>query len=132
MYTIYVFFEIMRVLSTIYKKFRNYYNFFYKLIREFKNKKFKTIIINFLTKNVFYSIKNAMCNNRVLIQFNIFLFFIIEIDAFDFDWKAILYQKKFNNKKRFITFENKAFSFVEKNYVIYKREFLIIKKSFRK
>ena len=107
-------------------------SFFYELIRKAKNKKFKTIVINFLTKNVFYSIKNVIYNNRVLIQFNIFLFFIIEINAFDFDWKIVLYQVEFDDKKRFIAFENKTFLFVKRNYAIHKREFLIIKKEFCK
>ena len=107
-------------------------NFFYKLIRGFESKKFKIIIIIFVFKNVFYNIKNVICNNRVLIQFNIFLFFIIEIDIFNFDWKIMLYQIKFNNKKHFIVFESKTFLLIKKNYVIYKRKFLIIKKSFCK
>ena len=107
-------------------------NFFYELIREFENKKFKIIVMIFVFKNAFYNIKNVMCNNRVLIQFDIFLFFIIEIDVFDFDWKIVLYQIKFNNKKHFIVFESKTFLSIEKNYVIHERKLLIIKKSFRK
>ena len=53
--------------------------------RKVKNKKFKTIVINVSIKNAFYNIKNVIYNNRVLIQFNIFLFFIIKINVFDFN-----------------------------------------------
>ena len=44
----------------------------------------------------------------------------------------MFYQVNFNDKKHFIVFENKAFSFVERNYATHKRELLIIKKSLRK
>ena len=73
-----------------------------------------------------------MCNDRVLTQFDIFLLFIIKTNVFDFDWRAILYQTKLDDKKRFITFKNKTFTFVERNYVTHERELLIIKKNFRK
>ena len=41
--------------------------------------------MTFDIRNAFTYIKNVMYNNRILIQLNIFLFFIIEIDVFDFD-----------------------------------------------
>ena len=47
---------------------------FYEFIRNVKNKKFKTIVMNFSIKNVFNCIKNVMCNDRVLIQSNISFF----------------------------------------------------------
>ena len=43
----------------------------------------------------------------------------------------MLYQVDQNNKKRFIAFENKTFSFVKRNYFTYKRKLLIIKKNLK-
>ena len=47
--------------------------------------------MNFFARNAFKVVKNAICNDRVLAQSNIFLFFIIEIDVFDFEWEVVLY-----------------------------------------
>ena len=63
---------------------------------------------------------------------NISLFFVIEIDVFDFNWRTVLYQANFDEVKRSIVFESKTFFSTKKNYVIYERELLIIKKSLRK
>ena len=41
--------------------------------------------MHFAARNTFIIIKNVMCNDKVLIQSNISLFFVIEIDVFDFD-----------------------------------------------
>ena len=60
-------------------------NPFYELVRNVEGKKHKAIVITFDARNAFTCIKNVMCNDRVLIQSNTFLSFIIEIDAFDFD-----------------------------------------------
>ena len=59
--------------------------FLYDLIKEAENKKFKSMQMHFATRNAFTIIKNVMCSDKVLIQSNISLFFIIEIDVFDFD-----------------------------------------------
>ena len=57
----------------------------YDLIKKTENKKFKSMQMHFATRNAFTIIKNVMCSDRVLAQSNILLFFVIEIDAFDFD-----------------------------------------------
>ena len=104
----------------------------YDLIKEAENKKFKSMQMHFATHNAFTVIKNVMCNNRILIQSNILLFFVIEIDVSDFDWRVVLYQAGFDEMKRLIAFKSKTFSLTEKNYVIHERELLIIKKNFKK
>ena len=65
--------------------------FLYNLIKETENKKFKSMQMHFATRNAFTIIKNVMCNDKVLIQSNISLFFVIETDASDFNWKVVLY-----------------------------------------
>ena len=59
--------------------------FLYDLIKKAEDKKFKLMQIYFAAHNAFTIIKNVMCNDKILIQSNISLFFIIEIDVFDFD-----------------------------------------------
>ena len=104
----------------------------YDLIKEAENKKFKLMQMHFVTRNAFTIIKNVMCNNKILIQLNILLLFIIEINVLNFDWKVILYQANFDKMKRLIAFESKTFFSTKKNYVIHERELLIIKESLRK
>ena len=108
------------------------YDSFYALIQKAKNEKYKFIIMIFFVKNVFECIKNIMCFDKVLTQFDIFLLFIIEIDAFDFDWDVVLYQVNLDDVKRFVAFESKKFNSIERNYVTHERELLIIKKTFKK
>ena len=57
----------------------------YDLIKEAESKKFKSMQMHFATHNAFIIIKNVMCSDRILTQSNISLFFVIEINAFDFD-----------------------------------------------
>ena len=104
----------------------------YALIQKTKNKKYKFIIMIFSIKNVFECIKNIMCFDKVLTQFDIFLSFIIEIDAFDFDWDVVLYQVNLDDVKRFVAFESKRFNSIERNYVTHERKLLVIKKAFKK
>ena len=66
--------------------------------------------MHFAIRNAFIIITNVICNDKVLIQLNILLFFVIKIDVFDFDWKIILYQVNLDEIKRFVVFKNKAFS----------------------
>ena len=123
-------------LYAYYKRFiKNFVlltKFLYDLIKEAKNKKFKSMQMHFAARNAFTIIKNVMCNDKVLVQSNISLSFIIEIDVFDFDWKVVLYQADFDGVKRSVAFESKTFSLMKRNYVIHEREFLIIKKSLKK
>ena len=86
----------------------------------------------FSIKNVFKCIKNIMCFDKTLIQFDIFLFFIIEIDVSNFDCNVVLYQVNFDDVKRFVAFESKKFNSIERNYVIHERKLLIIKETFKK
>ena len=78
-------------LCAYYKRFiKNFAlltKFLYNLIKETKNKKFKLMQMqmHFAAHNAFIIIKNVMCNDKILIQSNILLFFIIEIDVSDFD-----------------------------------------------
>ena len=76
-------------LCAYYKRFiKNFVlltEFLYDLIKETENKKFKSMQMHFATRNAFIIIKNVMCSNKVLIQSNILLFFVIEIDVSDFD-----------------------------------------------
>ena len=82
-------------LCAYYKRFiKNFVlltKFLYNLIKEAENKKFKSMQMHFAARNAFTTIKNVICNNKVLIQSNISLFFVIEIDVSDFDWKVVLY-----------------------------------------
>ena len=123
-------------LCAYYKRFiKNFVlltNSLYDLIKEAESKKFKSMQMHFAESNIFTIIKNVMCSDKVLVQSNISLFFVIEIDVFDFDWKVVLYQVNFDEVKRSIVFESKTFSSTKKNYVIHERELLIIKKNFRK
>ena len=73
------------------KNFANICDSFYALIQKAKNQKYKFIIIIFSIKNVFENIKNIMCFDKISTQLDIFLFFIIEIDVFDFDWHVVFY-----------------------------------------
>ena len=57
----------------------------YNLIKETEDKKFKSMQMHFAARNAFTIIKNIMYNDRILIQSDISLSFIIEIDVFDFD-----------------------------------------------
>ena len=57
----------------------------YNLIKKTENKKFKLMQMHFAARNAFTIIKNVMCNDKVLIQSNISLFFVIETDASDFN-----------------------------------------------
>ena len=88
--------------------------------------------MHFATRNAFTVIKNVMCNDKVLIQSNISLFFIIEIDVSDFGWKTVLYQTDLDRMKRSIVFESKTFSSTKRNYVIHEHELLIIKENLKK
>ena len=76
-------------LCVYYKRFiKNFAlltKFLYNLIKEIKGKKFKSMQMHFAAHNAFIIIKNVMCNDKVLAQSNILLFFIIEIDVFDFN-----------------------------------------------
>ena len=60
------------------------------------------------------------------------MFFVIEIDVSDFDWKIVLYQADFDKMKRSIAFKNKTFFSTKKNYVIHEHKLLIIKKNLKK
>ena len=104
----------------------------YDLIKKVKDKKFKLMQMHFAARNAFTIIKNVMCSDKILIQSNISLLFVIEIDVFDFDWKVVLYQADSDEMKRSIVFKNKTFSSTKRNYVIHERELLIIKKDLRK
>ena len=57
----------------------------YDLIKETKGKKFKSMQMHFATCNAFTIIKNVMCSDKILIQSNILLLFVIEIDVFKFN-----------------------------------------------
>ncbi len=81
------------------EKFAIIYDFLYELIKN-AEKKFKFVSLNLMIKNVFKCIKKKMYFNRVLIQFDIFLFFIIEIDVFDFDEEVVFYQINSDEKKK--------------------------------
>ena len=76
-------------LCAYYKRFiKNFVlltEFLYDLIKETKDKKFKLMQMYFAARNAFTVIKNVMCSNKVLVQLNISLFFVIEIDAFNFN-----------------------------------------------
>ena len=82
----YVFFFL---LCAYYKRFIENFALLtkslYNLIKEVENKKFKSMQMHFAAHNAFTIIKNVMCSDRILIQSNISLFFIIEIDVSDFD-----------------------------------------------
>ena len=122
-----IIFKFLLVLSTFHWKLCNY--LWFTLRANIKNKKYKIQIYNyiFFVKNVFKCIINIMCFDKVLTQFNIFLFFIIKINVFDFNWNVVFYQVNFDDVIRFVAFENKKFNSIEQNYVTHERELLIIK-----
>ena len=88
--------------------------------------------MHFAARNAFTIIKNVMCSDKVLTQSNISLFFVIEIDVSDFDWRVVLYQANFDEIKHSIAFRSKTFFLTKKNYVIHERELLIIMKNLKK
>ena len=104
----------------------------YELIQRVEDRKYKSMLMTFSVRNVFTIIKNVMCSDRVLAQFDTFLPFIIEIDVSNFEWEAMLYQVNSDDKEHLIAFESKAFFLVERNYATHEREFLVIKESLRK
>ena len=88
----YVFFlKICAYYKRFIKNFILLTEFLYNLIKEIKDKKFKSMQMHFAIRNAFTIIKKIMCNDKVLTQSNILLFFIIKIDVFNFDWKVVLY-----------------------------------------
>ena len=64
-------------------------DFLYDLIKKTKNHKFKFVIIIFMIRNVFELIKNIICFDKILVQFDIFLSFIIETNVSNFEWKTV-------------------------------------------
>ena len=132
MHDVYFFLKLCAYYRRFIKNFALLTKSLYNLIKEAENKKFKLMQMHFAARNAFTVIKNVMCNNKILIQSNISLSFVIEIDVFNFDWKTVLYQVDFDETKRLIAFKNKTFFSTKKNYVIHEREFLTIKKSFKK
>ena len=132
MHDVHFFLKLCAYYKRFIKNFALLTKFLYNLIKETENKKFKLMQMHFAARNAFIIIKNVMCNDKVLIQSNISLFFVIEIDVFDFNWKIVLYQANFDEMKRSIVFENKTFFSTKRNYVIHEHEFLIIKKNFKK
>ena len=54
-------------------------------MKEIKNQKYKLVILFLFDKSVLYALKNVMCFDKILRQFDIFLFFIIEIDVSNFE-----------------------------------------------
>ena len=60
---------------------------FYEFIQKIEDRKYKSILIIFLTRNAFIVLKIVMCNDRVLTstQFDIFLSFIIKTNVSNFD-----------------------------------------------
>ena len=104
----------------------------YDLIKGAEGKKFKPVQMHFAARNAFTAIKNAMCSDRVLAQPDTSLPFVIETDASDFGWGAVLYQAGPDGVERPVAFESKAFSPAERNYATHERELLAIKEGLRK
>ena len=82
----------VRVFLKLYVYYRKFIKDFifltkslYNLLKEVKDKKFKLIQMNFFVRNAFKTIKNIMCSDRVLVQLDTSLSFVIEIDALNFD-----------------------------------------------
>jgi len=104
----------------------------YELIKGAEGHKYKPINMTLSARNAFECIKNTMCSEKVLAQPDTSLPFIIETDASDFGWGAVLYQVGPDGKERPIAFESKAFSPAERNYATHERELLAIKEALRK
>ena len=57
----------------------------YEFIQKTEDRKYKSMLMTFSTRNVFIVIKNVMCNDRVLTQSDISLSFVIETNVSNFD-----------------------------------------------
>ena len=85
MYDVRFFLRLCAYYRRFIKNFALLTEFLYNLIKETEDKKFKSVQMHFAIRNAFTVIKNAMCSDKILIQSNILLLFVIEIDASDFD-----------------------------------------------
>ena len=85
MHDIYFFLKLYAYYKRFIKNFALLTESLYDLIKEAESKKFKLMQMHFATRNAFTIIKNVMCSDKTLTQSNILLFFVIEINASEFD-----------------------------------------------
>jgi transposase InsO family protein len=81
----------------------------------------------------FQALKTVITSDLVLIQPDTQREFIIETDASDFGWGAVLLQvASYDGKEHPVAFESKKFTSAECNYPTHERELLAIKNALRK
>ena len=83
-------------------------------------------------EKAFGTLKSAFIFILILYLFNPFRKIVIEINAFNYALKVILFQKGLHKKFHFITFYSQKFTPAEMNYKIHNKEFLAIIKAFKK
>ena len=104
----------------------------YELIRGSEGKKYKPVVMNYQARASYDLIKHVITSEKVLAQPDTKLPFIIETDASDFGWGAVLYQADADGVEHPIAFESKGFTSAEANYATHERELLAIKESLRR
>ncbi len=104
----------------------------YELIKGSEGRRYKTVHLNHGAQLAFDRLKETMASHTVLTQPDVSKPFIIETDASDFGWGAVLLQVGEDGFEHPITFESKQFTPAERNYATHERELLAIKEALRK
>jgi len=105
----------------------------YDLIRQAPpNRKHHHVRWNAATEAAFIRLKQVMKEDPVLLQPNLFMAFIIETDASDFAWDAVLIQIGDDGLEHPVAYESHAFNQVERRYPTHERELLAIKTALKK
>jgi hypothetical protein len=79
----------------------------------------------------FVRLKEKMCQNLVLLQPNLWEAFVIETDASDFAYGAVLLQMGEDGKEHPVAYLSHALSDVERRYPTHERELLAVKSALR-
>ena len=105
----------------------------YDLIRTAdKDKKTAPVMWNAAAEYAFVRLKEVMSAEPVLVQPDLTKPFIIETDASDFAYGAVLLQLSYDGKEHVIAFVSHAFTPTERRYPTHERELLALKIALRK
>ena len=104
----------------------------YDLIQQFNNRPNQIVRFNYAAVRAYECLKRELAGHTVLAQPDVNRPFLMETDASDFGWGAILIQVGEDGKEHPIAFESKRFSPAERNYATYERELLAIKEGLRR
>jgi hypothetical protein len=104
----------------------------YELIKGSPEKTSRPVKMDFAAQLAFERLKKAMTGSTVVAQPDTSRPFIIETDASDFGYGAVILQVQPDGKEHPIAFLSKGFSPAERNYDTHERELLAIKQALRK